>query len=109
MRAYARVGAVLGLTLAAAFPATAEARYYLTRSEAQSFAKDWAHKRYPGTRTGVYCRPQGAKAAQPGYIYHRWTCTVDFVFSPECFAGVRISGSNQSGSYYSATLFDGCD
>ena len=103
----AAIAVAAAVTLA--LPATADAAYFIDRVEAQSLARDWGHKRYPGERTFAYCRPQGRTVARRGYIYHRWTCGVQFGGSGGCVAGVRIRGSADAGSYYARTLFDECD
>src|SRR5690348_7038299 len=64
-------------TLAAVMvPATAaHAEYYLSKTQAQHYAKDFASKHY-GRSSGdlvTVCRTQFT-GYNPNYVYHRWVC-----------------------------------
>jgi hypothetical protein len=92
------VGLIALSVLGVAAP-VASADFYMAKSQAERFARYEVHDRY-GTESRVttVCRPQGRKAPEPGYIYHRWVCG----WADGSMSGVLlIVGSHTShNSYY---------
>lgn len=102
-RASVPLAILVALAVALAAPSTAQARYYLSRGAAQSFMRDHLHQ-IGYTNTGVYCRPQGRRAPEPGYDYHRWSCSWIVNYERgvgyDCEGSTLISGSRRAGGYY---------
>jgi hypothetical protein len=98
----ATVATIVGLLAVA--PA-AQANYFIDRRHAESFTRSEVHNRYEVEgHTGVFCRPQGRRAPQRGYIYHRWTCTwVDDV----SWGQFLIAGSSRGANWYHVLLLKG--
>src|SRR4051812_6322948 len=98
----AGVAAIVGLLAAAP---VAQADYYISKSRAESFTRSEVHDRYVVEgHTGVSCRPQGAKSARAGYVYHRWTCVwVDDV----SWGAFLIAGSSRGHDWYFVKLLKG--
>jgi hypothetical protein len=98
----ATVATIAGLLVIAP---VAQANYYISRGQAESFARNEVHNRYEVEgRTGVYCRPQGRRAPERGYIYHRWTCTwVDDV----SWGQFLIAGNSRGPNWYHVMLLRG--
>jgi hypothetical protein len=78
--------AAIAATLLLAAPAAAAGAgagdsYYLSKSQAERNVRDAAETLYNENYgivyedTGAWCRPQGAKRARRGFVYHRWVCT----------------------------------
>jgi hypothetical protein len=92
------VGLTALTTLGVAAP-VASAEYYMPRDQAERIARYEVHDRY-GTKSHIatVCRPQGLKAPERGYIYHRWVCG----WADDSMRGVLlIMGSHAShNSYY---------
>ncbi len=92
-------------------PAASEARYFLSRAEAQRLVRDDAEQRY-GEDYGIEyatalgrCRPQGQRY-NPRYVYHRWVCSwagEDFE-GDICSGTILIIGSRERDSYYSRVI-----
>src|SRR6185437_11314335 len=95
----AAVAAIVGLL---AIAPVAQADYYISKRRAESFTRTEVHDRYiVDGHTGVSCRPQGAKAARPGYVYHRWTCAwVDDV----SWGAFLIAGNSRGPNWYFVKL-----
>lgn len=101
MRRRLLLAALGAAVLVAAVPSAASASYYMGKSEAQSDARDYVHGKYELGRVSTSCRPQGARAPQPGYVYHRWVCGwADADWS----GAVLITGSKGRGYYYGKVL-----
>ncbi|MCW3024438.1 MAG: hypothetical protein JWR30_3760 [Conexibacter sp.] len=64
------------LTLAVTAP-LAQGEWFYTENGARKIVKDAAHKKYGYAYDDLFstCRPQGARATEPGYKYHRWSCS----------------------------------
>ena len=92
------VGLIALIAAGVAAP-VASAEYYMTKGQAERIARYEVHDRY-ATQSRVFtvCRPQGLKAPERGYIYHRWVCG----WADDSMRGVLlILGSHTShNSYY---------
>jgi hypothetical protein len=101
--AYAAVALVLVLVLV---PAAAQAQYYLGTHQANAMAADFVASHYANTYVkdlSTSCRPQNARRAVAGFIYHRWTCR--WWDSSDGTSGrVLILGSRGAGNYYGTVL-----
>jgi hypothetical protein len=91
--------ALVGLLTVAA-PANAE--WYMTKRKAEIRAERAAELRYGDATYGAFCRPQGARAPQPGYVYHRWVCT--WADTYDCVGQLLVLGSRGVGTYYTRAL-----
>jgi hypothetical protein len=96
------VAAALGAAALAVAPSVASAEYYMGKSKAQSFARDYVKKHYHSGAPAAYCRPQGASGPESGYIYHRWVC--GWADEYRCEGRLLITGSRGSGYYYGKVL-----
>jgi hypothetical protein len=99
--------APLLLALAVLLPvAAAHAEWFYTKQGAEVMAKDYVSKHYANTYTEnllASCRPQGRRAGDPSYKYHRWVCT--WVDRSDHTAGrVLIVGSDFRSTYYGRVL-----
>jgi hypothetical protein len=99
--------APLLLALAVLLPVTAaHAEWFYTKQGAEIMAKDFVSTHYANTyRENLLaaCRPQGRRASDPSYKYHRWVCT--WVDRSDRTAGrVLIVGSDFRGTYYGKVL-----
>jgi hypothetical protein len=105
-----RIGGLLApllLALAVLLPVTAaHAEWFYTSQGAEIMAKDFVSKHYANTYKEnllASCRPQGRRASDPRYKYHRWVCT--WVDRSDHTAGrVLIVGSNYRSTYYGKVL-----
>jgi hypothetical protein len=113
-----RTRLILTVTTAAlaAVPATASAEYFFTKTGAEKITRFDVRDRYDGyanRRISVSCRPQGRRAADPRFKYHRWVCSwaafpdyegdqgqTDIV----CYGTIQITGDDQVGAYFSRVL-----
>lgn len=86
------------IALGALVPATASAEQYLSKSQAESAAKDAALEKYGAANYGAFCRPQGRGGAARGYSYDRWVC--NWADNYQCEGVLKISGARGSGAYY---------
>jgi hypothetical protein len=92
----------------AAAPAGAQASYYISKGKAESTTRGFLHYTLGYHHTVASCRPQGLKAPEAGYIYHRWVCdwaAGDSRYSPSCVGESRVRGSSDSGSFYWFVLY----
>jgi hypothetical protein len=99
--------APLLLALAVLLPVTAaRAEWFYTKGGAEIMAKDFVSKHYANTyheNLLASCRPQGRRASDPSYKYHRWVCS--WVDSSDHTAGaVLIVGSDFRSTYYGKVL-----
>lgn len=101
-RALLAVAVAIGVLTLPVAASEAQASYHLSKREAQKLARWDARNRYGGSHVAAYCRPQWRDAAEPGYIYHRWTCGWAGGFDGEvCGGQLIIIGSRGWDSYYS--------
>jgi hypothetical protein len=79
-----------------------DASYYISKGSAELHAR--GHFTARGYRFAeAQCKPQFTSGAQPGFIYHRWSCnfaTGDSRFSPSCIGNILITGSSKVGQYF---------
>lgn len=99
-----RVGLALALALAVslAIVAPANAEWFMTKRKAEIRAERAAELRYGSATYGAFCRPQGARAPTPGYVYHRWVCTWTDTY--DCVGQLIVLGSRGVGTYYTQVL-----
>jgi hypothetical protein len=102
------------LTLAVTAP-LAQGEWFYTENGARKIVKDAAHKKYGYAYDDLFstCRPQGARATEPGYKYHRWSCSYGVKGSEDDCDGsdsflwgrMLITGSSSGpGAYYYKVL-----
>lgn len=98
-----RRGLALAVMLGAlAFPAAADAHYYMNAQQAVSTTRRFLHG-LGYHYSAAICHPQGLKAAKPGYIYHRWVCgwaAGDRTKSPDCEGSSLVRGSSDESQFY---------
>lgn len=99
---------IISLTLLATFAVAtpANASYYLTKRQAEHYARVYWHNARNYYSVGTSCRPQGHQKAQRGYIYHRWTCgfaaASDASSVPyDCDGLMVVAGSHAAYTYFS--------
>jgi hypothetical protein len=95
---------------AGVFVSSASASYYIGRSTAEHYTRDYWHYQLSYHYTEADCRPQGLSKPQQGYIYHRWVCVFragDSAVKPSCYGQMLIKGSSNSGTYWSRVLWHG--
>lgn len=102
----------LTLMLSLGVASEASARYFMTRSDAIHFARDYVHYKLGYHGSWAYCRPQWADDAKRGYVYHSWLCAwrgYSDSGSPMCRGLVVIKGSSDPGGYYHRRMWSAGD
>lgn len=87
---------------------SADAAYFIGQGTAEHHVREYFHYNVGYHYTAASCRPQGRRAPEPGYIYHRWTCIFavgDSRFSPSCTGQALVTGSGSVGRYYLRVLW----
>ena len=91
--------------LAASFtPTNASAEWYMTQYKAQKRMRQLLHYDLGYHHTASFCRPQGRSAPEPGYVYHRWTCSwltsENLNDGTDCKGQTLLLGKHQAGGWF---------
>ena len=96
---------VAALAIGIAVPSVADADWYMSRRQAEWFAKDYVSRHYADTYASdltTVCRAQGG-GYDPRYAYHRQVCAW-YDESDATKGAVLIVGSRTPGAYYGRVL-----
>jgi hypothetical protein len=103
-RRTAALGAA-ALAIGMAVPSVADADWYMSRRQAQSYAKDYVSRHYADTYASdltTVCEPYRG-GYNPRYVYHRMIC--GWADARDGTKGaVLITGSRMRGVYYGRVL-----
>ena len=76
------------------FTSAADARYWLSKKQAQTYARDYVYDVLAFDEPYETCRPQGWNRGKWGYVYNRWVCGWAGYFEDNLYCGaVVITGS----------------
>jgi len=98
------VACVVALMLLTA--SSARADYFISKPRAETFMRAEVRARYGESDgiLGVSCRPQWARSARRGFVYHRWACAwVD----DSAWGRMIIAGSSRGRDWYHALVVKG--